>query len=576
MKTLFLISTLQFVALFIQGQLVISSGAPQSILTPYLADSSYGNFISSQGANHQFGAFTGSPSTIGINNGIVLSTGNISNANSLTPPSFLSGAGTPGYLILEQDINFVTTTHNASVLTFSFTPQQDSLFFSFVYASNEYPTFSCTNFLDPMGIYVSGLNPAGGVYQDTNIARVPGTDMLINTTTITNSSCGNCPCNAPFFVNNSGQSQGNIIFLGYTIPITVGIPVFSGQTYFVTFAIADAGDHGNNAALFFDMDKFHQLNSIIVPISISASDNNVLCDGDSLILSSNYEYGNLWSTGDTTQSITVFSSDTYFVSININGTILTSDPLNVEFMPIPPSPTISVNGSTSFCPGQSVVLTSGNSQNNVWSTGAVTQSIAVSEPDSYFVRCLMNGCLSPPSDSILTSFLPYPSSSFSVSGVIPLFVFWADTTNTLSVLWDFGDGSPLDTNFNTMHSYSHNGSYLIELTKIGEYCTRHFYDVIDVWGLENNLNEENSAFLSLFPSPALNYLNVKTTMDSEYITYQILDVGGRLITSNIVFLKEVSTHFTIDISALSKGFYYLRASGENGVFKTTPFVKAAY
>jgi hypothetical protein len=576
MRLIFLISALQFIIFFAQGQLTISSVAPQQAVNSYLADSSYGDFLSSQGANYQFGTFTANPLTIGISNGIILSTGNIANTNSLTPPSFLSGAGTPGYYRLDEDINYITNTHNAAVLTFSFTPQQDSLFFSFVYASEEYPNFSCTNFLDPMGIYLSGLNPAGGVYQDTNIARVPGTDLLINTTTITNSTCGNCPCNAQFYVNNLGQSQGNIIFSGYTIPITVGIPVFSGQTYFITLAVADAVDGSNNAALFFDSDNFHQLNSIAVPISISTTGSTLLCDGDSLILTSNYEYGNLWSTGDTTQSITVYSTDNYFVSVNINGTIFTSDSLNVEFMPIPPSPAISLNGSASFCPGQGVILTSGNFQNNLWSTGDVGQSITVTEPGLYFVQTLMNGCLSFPSDSILTSFLPYPSSSFSVSGVMPLFHFWADSTNTSNVLWDFGDGAPLDGSFNTTHSYSQNGSYVIELTKIGEYCTRYFYDVIEVWGLENNILKENTVFLSLYPSPAQNYLNVEMSMYSDNITYQILDLGGRLVTSNTVFLENTSTLFTIDVSTLPNGFYYLRTYGENGIVKTSPFVRTAY
>ncbi len=574
MKKYFLVPCFHLIALFIQGQVIITSDSPQAILNSFFGGSPLGSFVSSQGANHQFGTFTADPFTIGIQNGIVLSTANIASPNAFTPPSFLTGANTPGYAPLNQEHN--TSTNNAAVLTFSVMPQQDTLFFSFVYTSNDYPIYVCTQFIDPMAIYITGPDPSGGIYLDTNVARVPGTNLPININSINDVSCWNCPCNSQYLVNNMGPNPGMIVFQGYTVPILLSIPVVPGQNYVVTFAIADAVDGTNNAALFFDSDEFMQLNSIPVPPIITALGSIEFCDGDSVMLTSNFQSGNVWSTGDTTQYITVYSSGVYSFSVNVDGAVLTSDSLSVTVNPVPAPPTISSADGTYICPGQSIVLTSGNTQNNLWSTGEIGQSISVNEPGLYFVQAVLNGCLSLPSDSILISFYPYPSSSFSVSGVMPLFNFWADTTNTLSVLWDFGDGSPSDGNFTTTHSYSQNGSYLVELTKIGEYCTRYFYDVVHVWGLENSQYEENSDFLLLFPSPAQEYLNITIGADSESVIFKIFDVGGRLITSNIVGLKNSSTYFTIDISALPNGLYYLAACGEDGFFKSMPFVKVAY
>jgi large repetitive protein len=102
-----------------------------------------------------------------------------------------------------------------------------------------------------------------------------------------------------------------------------------------------------------------------------------------------------WSNGETTQSITVDQSGDYSVIVTNSCGSVSSNTVNVTILPVPPTPTISANGPTTFCIGGSVVLTSSAASNNLWNTGATTQSITVSQSGSFFVsEIAANGCSS--------------------------------------------------------------------------------------------------------------------------------------------------------------------------------------
>jgi hypothetical protein len=77
---------------------------------------------------------------------------------------------------------------------------------------------------------------------------------------------------------------------------------------------------------------------------------------------------------------------------------------------LPPAPTISASGDTTFCVGGSVNLTSSGGTSYLWSTGATTQSITAVNSGSYTVRVTSDsGCLSGPSASIVVTANPFPA-----------------------------------------------------------------------------------------------------------------------------------------------------------------------
>ncbi|MBK9512891.1 MAG: hypothetical protein IPO05_04525 [Flavobacteriales bacterium] len=113
-----------------------------------------------------------------------------------------------------------------------------------------------------------------------------------------------------------------------------------------------------------------------------------------MTLTSSSAAGNVWSTGSTTQSITVSTSGTYSVTVtNGNGCSATSAGTTVTVNPDPATPTITAGGPLTFCAGGSVTLTSSSATGNVWSTGATTQSITANASGNYSVTVTDgNGC----------------------------------------------------------------------------------------------------------------------------------------------------------------------------------------
>ncbi len=140
------------------------------------------------------------------------------------------------------------------------------------------------------------------------------------------------------------------------------------------------------------------------------------CEGDSVILTTGKDSAYLWSTGDTTQSISAKVSDAYYVTTtDKNGChSLKSDTLNINVNKLPGQPLINPQSQASICQGDSITLSSSQGFGYLWSTGAHTQSINIKEEGNYSVQVLSDsGCLSKPSAPTILSVNPLPVVSFT-------------------------------------------------------------------------------------------------------------------------------------------------------------------
>ncbi|TAH39161.1 MAG: T9SS type A sorting domain-containing protein [Bacteroidetes bacterium] len=137
---------------------------------------------------------------------------------------------------------------------------------------------------------------------------------------------------------------------------------------------------------------------------VNATGSTSLCPGETVLLSTAYSSGGyLWSTGATTQTLTVSSAGTYWVKV-FNGNNCSAQSANtIITMNSSSVPVISASGSTSLCSGTSVTLTSSNSGNYTWSNGATTQSITVSTAGTYWVRTGTGNCVNQSSNIIVTT-----------------------------------------------------------------------------------------------------------------------------------------------------------------------------
>ena len=124
-------------------------------------------------------------------------------------------------------------------------------------------------------------------------------------------------------------------------------------------------------------------------VTISADGATEFCDGGSVTLTSSEASGNVWSTGETTQSIVVTGSGDYYVTNGNN----TSNTISVVVNPLP-VPVIAADGATEFCDGGSVGLhTEGTYESYLWSNGETGSGITAAQNGNYSVTVTDgNGC----------------------------------------------------------------------------------------------------------------------------------------------------------------------------------------
>ena len=126
--------------------------------------------------------------------------------------------------------------------------------------------------------------------------------------------------------------------------------------------------------------------------SVNITGDNAFCNGESAELTASAGFDNYeWSTGESTQLITVSTSGMYSVSATDAAGCVYADTVVIDVFTLPNA---SITGSSTFCTGGSTTLDGGDGfASYAWSTGETTQSIVVSNPGSVILTVTdQNGC----------------------------------------------------------------------------------------------------------------------------------------------------------------------------------------
>ena len=140
-------------------------------------------------------------------------------------------------------------------------------------------------------------------------------------------------------------------------------------------------------------------------VNATITGNTVICNGVETILTVTSGSSYLWSSGETTQSITVSNPTTYSVTVTDANGCSGSASQTVSMM----EQTV-IAGNIHICEGESTTLSVSGTGDYSWSNGANTSSIVVSTSDNYTVTVsLPNGCSSTASTNVTVADIPVPT-----------------------------------------------------------------------------------------------------------------------------------------------------------------------
>lgn len=282
--------------------------------------------ITFNGSPTSIGRFQSNGSNLGLGSGVVLAAGDATMVQGPNNSGSFSSIGSGGS---DPDLDLLTssTSEDATVIEFDFIPSADTISFRYIFGSEEYNEYVCSNFNDVFGFFLSGPGITGPFSNNAiNIATLPGTTTPVSIGTVNNGNSGtngnpaNCipggMTNTQYFVDNALQSSDplQIQLDGFTVPLTASYPVVCGLTYHIKIAVSDVFDSSFDSAVFLEAESFASGGLDVTTATLS---------GDSIISEGCTGAAFVFSRVDTTTTDTI--------TVVIGGTATVGS----DFDPIP-------------------------------------------------------------------------------------------------------------------------------------------------------------------------------------------------------------------------------------------------
>ena len=275
--------------------------------------------------------FFSSGDVIGMEKGIILSTGNVTSAPGPGSSGNASAATNPN----NSDADLLQLSGNGAMndcngIEFDFIPTLSDLTFKYVFASEEYCEFVGA-FNDAFGFFISGPGISGPFANGAeNIALVPGgggTNVAINTV--------NHNTNSAYFNPNDNSCGGttntaDIRYDGFTQIFTASIQgLVECEVYHIKLIVGDANDRAYDTAVFLEGASFDAGGEINADATVPNTGGNVAIE-----------------ECQDGQFIFTRSAVDLSLPLTINFTIGGTATAGVDYVAFPPSVTIGANTNT--------------------------------------------------------------------------------------------------------------------------------------------------------------------------------------------------------------------------------------
>ena len=537
-----------------------------------------------QGDSVQIAFFDATNTSLGINTGIVMATGEVSVLdpsftstflilpNTVTDPDLLNVANSVPPLLPSPHTNSFTVSsiNDVAVLEFDFIPTSDSLSFNYVFGSEEYFAFENSQYNDVFGFFLSGPGISGPYSSPSyhpngsiNLAIVPGSNPPLP---ITISSVNSVtPINSQFFVDNQGGLDTIAYADGYTTVLTANATVQCGETYHIRLAIADGSDSGLSSFVWLQAGSFSSpVLEVVDDLGLDSTVLEIPCNSNVTLtanggVGATYEWydqsGNIFSTNN----VVTVGNGTYWVTATSFGCPVISDTLTVISQSAPVVElgndiTIDCNSTVLLDPnisgGSGVYnyLWNNNSTSNTLNTGGGFYSVIVTDDQTgCYGEDSINITEDQPPNTVISGGGSICSDgstvqiNFLYDGLIPWDLQYYNQTDTF-----------LQTNIQT-------ANYSITTSTSGTYQILNVLDYNDCMSNYSGqaivqVNQMPEAVLS--PDSYILYIGdtLLIQLPEDYSYYQWFDQNNDSISNSSV------------LSIYQAGDYYVYGEDQNGCF----------
>ena len=291
--------------------------------------------------------------------------------------------------------------------------------------------------------------------------------------------------------------------------------------------------------------------------TVSADGPIVFCADKSVKLASSVTKDIAWNTGEKTSNLVIAKTGEYFVTAkNEFGCQNTSNILPVKVNPLPPKPTITASGPTTFCDGESVTLTATPNQAYQWSNATTANNQTIKTSGLFSVKVIdQNGCVSPPSDETPIIVKPAPlgidilqSGTYTLESV---------TSGLYDLKYEWSkDGAILPNDIYYMKA-KETGSYTVRgsvLYQLGGGKTLRCFSIPST-PYQFIIDPSNKG-LSIFPNPVpKGIINIETLEDHENALVSFYDLRGILMREYVV--PKFDTRKTFDLKDMQRGAFLI-------------------
>ncbi len=291
------------------------------------------------------------------------------------------------------------------------------------------------------------------------------------------------------------------------------------------------------------------------------------CIGDSVVLVAQPGYaGYQWSTNSTTNTTTVYQSDTVTLDVtNIYGCTSSEEIVVVMNEPQNP-PTVTASGPPEFCVGESVVLDAGPGYfSYLWNTGTTTQTLTATESGLYYVFVLDgNGCIDSSmvgSPIEITVWDPEPIVSQSGDELT-----CTNVNEFTSIQWHLSSspsnpGSPIPGATGAVHTADTSGYYrACVIDDEGCEGCSPWFELRGVGIDEANFNGE----VSVYPNPNNGEITLEVEMQNEAeLSVGLYDMIGKQVWLDSDLGQITSLRKQYDLSQIPDGVYFIRIHADD-------------